>query len=336
MVSLLKNKLKFVYHEIHDESLVYAVFEVLNSRGLPVPWFDRLKSAFMGIVFKTSGGNSEEFIDEVHNIWTHMYDILGKRIGLNAESLRFAATLASEECPSKLLSEESAVDFFKQHCMNNSALVIKDSKWIKSVAEAVDKLISDNRMNTVTKIVQARIVATSILLRSDLSPAETSALLRRWENVTFRIYGMFRKDARTSVGDYVRLAWSIEKEKLSLEKILEGLEQIGKEYPIAKAVQGLREKNCYTNWEEEVRYFFCRYEEYLAKERGQVFNNEEWNRIWERSASNSIEHIYPQSRDHADWIHWLGNLMVIPPSLNSSLKDKMPKKRLRNTCVQAY
>lgn len=38
-----QNKLVFLYHEIHDEKLVHTVFEVLNSRDLPVrgwiePW----------------------------------------------------------------------------------------------------------------------------------------------------------------------------------------------------------------------------------------------------------------------------------------------------------
>jgi len=53
LVSLLKNRLTFVFHEIGDEALVYTVFEVLNSRGLDVSWFDRLKSVLMAIVFET-------------------------------------------------------------------------------------------------------------------------------------------------------------------------------------------------------------------------------------------------------------------------------------------
>ena len=42
LVSLLKNRLTFVFHEISDEALVYTVFEVLNTWGLEVSWFDRL------------------------------------------------------------------------------------------------------------------------------------------------------------------------------------------------------------------------------------------------------------------------------------------------------
>ena len=54
LVGHLKNNLTFILHEIDDESLVYTVFEVLNSRGLDVSWFDRLKSMLMAVVFKTN------------------------------------------------------------------------------------------------------------------------------------------------------------------------------------------------------------------------------------------------------------------------------------------
>ena len=42
LISVLKNRLFFLFHEIEDEAAVYTVFEVLNSRGLDVTWFDSL------------------------------------------------------------------------------------------------------------------------------------------------------------------------------------------------------------------------------------------------------------------------------------------------------
>lgn len=328
LVSLLKNRLTFVFHEIRDESLVYSVFEVLNSRGLEVPWFDRLKSIFMAIVFESNSGNKNELIDMVHQIWTSIYGIVGKRIGMSSESLRFAATLAAKECPSRPTNDESATDYFRKQCEGDPARVIDDSLWIKAVTEALDKLMSNRRINAVTKISQARLLATAINLRVDFSDDEKDILLQRWEKVTFRIYGMFGNDARTSVGDYVRLAWKIKNEHLSSDTILNELTKMGKAYPIEEAVKELKEVDCYNNWENEVRYFFYRYEEYLARNRGQVFNNEQWGRIWQESASKSIEHIYSQSRSDADWIHWIGNLMVLPPRLNSSLGNMLPKEKV--------
>ena len=60
-MSLLRNQLSVIFHEIEDEALVYLVFEVLNSRGLDVTWFDKLKSLLMAVIFEhgDAGGRSD-------------------------------------------------------------------------------------------------------------------------------------------------------------------------------------------------------------------------------------------------------------------------------------
>lgn len=156
LVSLLKNRLTFVFHEIGDEVIVYTVFEVLNSRGLQVPWFDRLKSMLMAIVFEADSGNKREIIDEVHQLWADIYRCVGLRLGLSTESLRFAATLRSEHWPpSRQLSEEDAAKLLQSQSNGGPAKVIETTKWLKAVTEAVDQLVADRRRNAVTNIVQA-------------------------------------------------------------------------------------------------------------------------------------------------------------------------------------
>ena len=71
----INNKMKFVYHEIDDEALVYSVFEVLNSRGLEVSWFDRLKSMLMGMIFEQRCNSA--LLDEIHNSWSRIFEIVG-------------------------------------------------------------------------------------------------------------------------------------------------------------------------------------------------------------------------------------------------------------------
>jgi hypothetical protein len=326
LVALLKNRLTFVFHEIGDEALVYTVFEVLNSRGLEVSWFDRLKSMLMAIVFESDMGNKNELIEEIHQLWADIYRCVGLRIGVSSEALRFAATLRLNQRPNRLLSEEDAVELLRDQSQHEPAKVIETTKWLKSVTEAVDRLLADRRMNAVTRIAQARLVAVAIHLRSDFTQSEKLQMLRRWENVTFRIYGMYGKDARTSVGDYIRLAWRIVKEQLSADQILEGIARIGEEFPVAEAINGLRGEDCYTDWQEEIRYILYRYEEYLAREAGQIYDNEQWNRIWMSSPSSSIEHILPQSSG-VEYVHRLGNLMMLPPGLNSKLGSKAPHQK---------
>ena len=327
LVSLLKNRLTFVLHEIGAEGLVYTVFEVLNSRGLDVSWFDRLKSILMGIVFESGSGNNSEHIEEVHRLWTDIYRCVGLRLGLGAESLRFAATLRNPLPQYKPMSEEKATELLRNQAMDGPDTVIEITKWLKSVTEAVDTLEADHRKAAVTRIIQARLVAAAVYLRHDLTNDEREEVLRRWENVTFRIYGMCRKDARTAVGDYTKLAWSIVQEGLSPNEILSKLSAIGAAFPIDDAVKEMARSDCYDRWQPQLRYFFYRHEEYLAQSTGQNFRNEQWNRIWEASVADSIEHIAPQGSVNDDWTHWLGNLLILPPRLNSKLGMKSPKKK---------
>ena len=192
LVTLLKNRLTFILHEISDESLVYTVFEVLNSRGLDVSWFDRLKSMLMAIVFESST-NSSEIIDTVHSLWTQIYDCVGLRLGLSTESLRFAATLRNPVCPSRPLGEEDAALLLHSQSKGGPKQVIETTRWLKDVTVAVDRLAANRRRDAVTSIAQARMVATAVHLRQDFTDHERARILRRWEKVTFRIYGMYRE-----------------------------------------------------------------------------------------------------------------------------------------------
>ncbi len=334
LVALLYNRLTFIFHEISDESLVYTVFEVLNSRGLDVSWFDRLKSMLMAVVFDRAANNQSEFIETVHSLWTQVYRCVGLRLGLSTESLRFAATLRHPECPSRPLGEEDAALMLYCQSKEGAEQVIETTRWLKDVTEAADRIAANSTADAVTRIAQARMVATAVHLRQDFTEDEKNSIFRRWEKVTFRIYGMFRKDARSAVGDYVRLAWSIINKHLSCDDTLARLAEIGRNFSIDEAVDNLRNANCYDYWGEELRYFLHRYEEYLSTKAGQDFDNEQWRRIWVNTAAKSIEHIRPQSwwnsrgkESDEGRMHGLGNLLILPPGLNSKLQDKPARKK---------
>ena len=326
LVGHLKNKLTFILHELEDEGIVYTVFEVLNSRGLDVSWFDRLKSMLMGAIFETGSGNEEEVIDEVQTLWSEIYRIVGLRMALSTEILRFAATLKLSEPPNRLSGEEDAARSLLVLTEQRSDGVIEVSQWLKSVTEAVDELSEDVRLSAITRISHARLLAVAVSLNANLSQKEKEDVLFRWEKVTFRIFGMYNKDARTKVGDYVRLAWTILNENPSHDFLINALSEIGEGYEIEGAVKELERTDCYSGWREDLRYLLYRYEEHLAEEEGQNFDNEQWNRIWKSSTADSIEHIRPQSSG-VEYIHWLGNLTILPPKLNSKLRDLSPPKK---------
>ena len=334
LLDLLKNRLTLILHEIEDEGLVYTVFEVLNSRGLDVTWFDKLKSLLMAIVFEKGGGNKAATITQLHRIWRDIYRTIGLRQLLNRETLRFAGTLRSKSRPNRPLDEETAVGELIEACQRSPRRVVDLSNWLLSVTRAEDRVHGNRRWRGVTRIVQARLVAIAVLLRSFPADQEEE-ILRCWESVTFRIYGMAGEDARAHVGDYVRLAWSIINEKLSPEAIGDGLREIGKDHPVRQAARQLVNANCYENWTEELRYFFFRYEEYLAGKLGQDLNQSQWNKIWSEEASSSVEHIRPQSTGSWSastsgiYVHRLGNLVLLPPRVNSRLKASSPREKAK-------
>ena len=318
----MKNRLTFIFHEIDDEAIVYTVFEVLNSRGLSVPWLDRLKSLLMGITFENGSGNKAEIIEELHGIWEGIYRTIGLKQGFSTEALRFAATLKSTNQRSKALGEEDAVDSLVEQCGTDPAKTVETSRWILRVAKAVEDFLgATHRSRAVTRIAHARLLAVGIGLASFPNPIETR-LLEVWERISFRVFGLCRKDARTQVGEYVRLAWDCLNAKVSADEIERRLLKIGsddREHSIDWAVESIKEKNCYDGWEEELRYLMYRYEEEKADN---FFTNEQWSRIWEESASHSIEHIQAQETG-AKFVHRLGNLMLLP-GLNSRLSANKP------------
>jgi hypothetical protein len=99
---------------------------------------------------------------------------------------------------------------------------------------------------------------------------------------------------------------------------------IGEEFKIADAVDALRNSDCYEGWQSELRYFMFRYEEHLSRKQKLNFSNEQWEKIWMVSPSESIEHIWANSKAPQKSKHRLGNLLLLPPKLNSALQDDPP------------
>jgi len=156
LVTLLKNRLTFVFYEIGDETLVYTVFEVLNSRGLDVSWFDRLKTALMAIIFETDTGNKQEIVHEVHQLWTDIYRCVGLRLGLSTESLRFAATLRARSCPNRPLGEEEATYLLRSQASGGSDKILETIRWLKSVTAKVIDIIGENSLSFIPNIPKRR------------------------------------------------------------------------------------------------------------------------------------------------------------------------------------
>lgn len=121
LLTIVKNQLHFIFHEIQEEAAVYTVFEVLNNRGLYVSWVDRLKSRLMSVAFEENKGNSDEHIQELHQIWGDIYQTVGLQQGLSTDHLLhsvspLARKWLSQISPNKLVQARTKPLRFQDGC----------------------------------------------------------------------------------------------------------------------------------------------------------------------------------------------------------------------------
>lgn len=337
LLKTVKNRLDFIFYVLEDEGAVYTVFEVLNSRGLAVAWLDKCKSKLMGVVFeKYSERNAREKIAMLHELWSSIYSVIGRRVVPDDEILTVAATLWYEgENLGKPLSVEKSVNYFAEISLDNPEKTIEISKWILSVAKALSKMYSNPRLRAVTDISHARILAIAIELATQYEDNERKELIEKWEKVTFIIFGLHRKDSRFRVGDYIRVARKISKNKIAKVEAVTEIEAIADKFSVQDAIEGIMGENWYGSYDNDLKYLLYRYEEYLSQMQGEDVSEEIWEKIWSNSAATTIEHIHPKAyidswggkigknQEEIDkYVHRLGNLVLLPPGVNSKAGQK--------------
>ncbi len=342
LLAVVKNQLGVVFHSIDDEAAVYTVFEVLNSRGLDVDWLDKTKSMLMGIAYERySNDVRPEKIKELQKIWADVYRRIAEKGVPGHEVMRFAATLKDPQISSRPLGASDAYDALGREAWKEVDGEAEVSKLILRVTEKLVRLHAEPRLAAVTAIAHARLLAVAIMLAENLGSKQVEALLSIWERVAFLVFGLHRKDARTGVGDYTRTAQRVFLQHFkTVREIENAIKSVirnngSSDLTVDTAIASLRTaRDCYTNWEEELRYLLMRYEEYLCSREGEKISRDVWNKIWSETASRTIEHVLPQTHS-AEWrgalgrgqaahkhVHRLGNLVLLPPNLNSSISNE--------------
>lgn len=336
LLGIVKNRLDFIFYVLKDRSSVYTIFEVLNSRGLAVDWLDKCKSMLMGVAYENLPVEAQaEQIQEIHSLWARIYRIIGLKTVPGDEILRFAATLRHPNLQSKILTSEKSMQFFREYCEQDPKRVLETTNYFVNIATKLKEIHTNKRIAAVTRIAHTRLLALSIMNCNSIYEEEVEKVLSVWEKVTFRIFGMCGRDSRTKVGDYTRLAYNITSGMLTYKDITDDIELIGREYPISRAIRELKDTDCYNGWEDYLRYFMFRYEEYLAKQAGSEISMEIWSQIWDELPSLSIEHIHPQTITD-EWkgkfgtkkeflerqVNRLGNLILLPPKVNTRASNR--------------
>jgi hypothetical protein len=343
LMRLVLHRLGFVVFDTEDSRVVYTVFEVLNSRGLAVDWLDKTKSVLMGRMYElsTSPSATEAEIESLQGIWSQIYREIAKEDVPGDEILRITATLYYGPGQGKPRSAEESLDLLRKECVSFEK-PRQISMRLLDVARKLVELYASPHLGPVTEILHARLLAVAIKCAAGVSDEERRKLLQQWERITFRIFGLFDKDSRTKVGDYVRLASKIVTEDIetrTYNQIMVGLRVLDQEYPIDQALeQGLVGKDCYDR-PEECRYLLWSYEEHLAEQLGAGGTVDETEKvaIWKLRASDSIEHIFPQNPSGSAWsgkmsdrgtaqplepnVGRIGNLLLLPIQLNQEARN---------------
>ena len=352
LMRLILHRLGFVVYDTEENSVVYTLFEVLNSRGLAVDWLDKTKSVLMGKAYELGGSQlaQQAEIENLQKIWSKIYGELAKEDVPGDEILRIAATLYYGPGQGKPRPADESLELLRKECkLPNSPTQI--SERLLAVAEKLSSLYANEQLGAVTDILQARLLAVAILTAQGVTDEERKKLLEQWERVTFRIFGLYGKDSRTKVGDYVKLGYRVVTnhiESRTYNQIMAGLHELGSEYAVESAVkEGLVGKDFYES-PDACRYLLWNYEEHLAAQLGQgaTVDEQERSAIWKERASDSIEHIFPQTPGPA-WngkmrgadgierpidhnVGRIGNLLLLPDMLNSQARAEgfVEKKRI--------
>lgn len=328
LAATLQNQLTFIIHTLSDEATVYTVFEVLNSRGLPVAWIDRLKSMLMAVAFE-AGDAGKEHVAELHTAWKEVYVALGLRQGMSDEALRFAAVLLTGALnKGRLMSAEDAALGVREWCGGDTKKAIEASRWLGKVVAAMNDLYDRSDLAPLVGISQARFVGVAIGL-SPLSPKDRARCLDRWERTVFRVFGIAGKDARTLSGQLIRLGQNIHAGRVDADTACADLTAMAKDKSYGTVRDGLEEENCYSEWKDYLRFLLYRYEQHLAEEEGTKVDAGTWSAIWNARPDDTIEHVIPQADADPDgyasdklYVHRLGNLVLLPPGVNSKLGKK--------------
>lgn len=335
LAATLLNRLTFIVHTLADEATVYTVFEVLNSRGLPVAWIDRLKSMMMAVAFE-AGDAGREHVAELHTAWKEVYLALGLRQGMSDEALRFAAVLLTGGLTrGRLQSAEDAALEVREWCGGDTKKAIEASRWLGKVVGAMNELYDRSDLAPLVGISQARFVGVAIGL-SPLSADDRKRCLDRWERTVFRVFGIACKDARTLSGQLIRLGQGIHAGTVDADTACADLTAMAKDKSYGTIRDSLEDENCYWDWKEYLRFLLFRYEQHLAEQEGTTVDDGTWVAIWNARPDDTIEHVIPQADADADgftadklYVHRLGNLVLLPPGVNSKLgKKAFAEKRL--------
>ncbi|MEM6431932.1 MAG: HNH endonuclease family protein, partial [Deinococcota bacterium] len=241
------------------------------------------------------------------------------------EILRFTACLGEAEPPNRIPSSEAALASLQAQVTHAPDYTTSTAHKLLQVTKALRQLRDSWKITALTRVAHVRLLAVAILLAND-SENDMNAQFTAWERVTFRIFGLARRDARTKVGEYTRLAHTLlQQDGPKGQDAVSAITSLGTDYSTNKITPTLRHVDAVHGWEDELRYFFYHYDQHLARLQGETVSNDLWASICQKPSSQVIELIYPEdgaetwpklSEARQESRYYLGNVLITAPRVN--------------------
>lgn len=317
--------------QLTKDQNVYKIFQSLNSRGLPMDSLDKMKSIVFLQVIKLSidQNEKEKSIKTLNEKWKLIYEGISKYFFNSDELVRFTTNFHFGLSESKIPSIKICLQKVEQIDTIDSIFELLDLT-IK-ITDVLSEIKNNWRLRPVTKILQSRFLAVSILLghkygnsNLHLNEEEKNILLQQWEVTSFRVYGLGRNDARYLISKFVYPGYQLYKKLKGTNPnyyprdcYLE-IKSISDEnsYKVDTLKDRFPSDDCYLGWGSELAYLFNKVNEYhfnnSSQADKQIFDSYILETIddvdsneddLESFNSNlSIEHIMPASApNNLDW-----------------------------------
>lgn len=127
---------------------------------------------------------------------------------------------------------------------------------------------------------------------------------------------------------------------ISKNDAVQEIHSIADRFTIQEVVSKIMGEDWYGSYDNDLKYLLYRYEEYLAAKAGEKVSEDIWEKIWSATPAITIKHIH--SKTYTDkWkgkigksqedidkvVNRIGNLVLLPPGINSKAGQKTFEKK---------